>query len=241
MNKNLVKVAAVAAAAICALPMASTFSANAATKQVRYHVKQVSYGRLGDVNGGGLTLMDALDIRKYCNGTLASNSTFNKKVADVDNDGYITENDADCIQTYLTNPKTGDANDDGVINLADSVAVTQFLYNDVKYSINNLLKADVNYDGIINTVDANLIRNKCLGIIDLFNVRWGDLNNDGIVNIQDSVLVTKKYGQTWDNKTISDDEFRRCDVNGDGKININDHDSIVNHVVHYGFTENKNY
>lgn len=241
MNKNLVKVAAVAAAAICALPMASASTANAAKKQVRYHVKQVSYGRLGDVNGGGLTLMDALDIRRYCNGTLASSAAFNANVADVDNDGDITENDADCIQAYIANPKTGDVNEDGVINLADSVAVTQFLYNDVKYSINNLLKADVNYDGIINTVDANLIRNKCLGIIDLFNVRWGDLNNDGIVTVQDSVLVTKKYGQTWDNKTISDDEFRRCDVNGDGKININDQLSIQNYIVGYGFTETNNY
>ncbi len=241
MNKNLVKVAAVAAAAICALPMASAFSANAATKQVRYHVKQVSYGRLGDVNGGGLTLMDALDIRKYCNGTLASNSTFNKKVADVDNDGYITVNDADCIQTYLTNPKTGDANDDGVINLADSVAVTQFLYNDVKYSINNLLKADVNYDGIINTVDANLIRNKCLGIIDLFNVRWGDLNGDNKVNYNDATIVGSYFGQKWERKTISDDLFRRCDVNGDGKINLLDQLSIQNYVNGYGFTETNNY
>ena len=241
MKKTFVRIAALAAAAMCAAPMALTANASTKTPQKRYHVKQTSWGRIGDVNGGGITGMDALDIQRYADPHSANPSNFNKKVADVNNDGAITNADATCVMQYIANPKTGDVNGDGKINVADAVAVTQFLYNDQKYPIANLLNADVNYDGIINTVDAKLIQIRALNIFTVFNIRWGDVNGDGNVNIADAVVIHNYYGQKWNTKTISADLFLRCDVNGDQKIDENDFYSIQNHCISYGFTETKDY
>lgn len=215
MNKTFLKVAAVAAAALCALPMASALSANAKTG-----VLQRSNGRFGDVNGGGITGMDALNIQQYVNPSSANPANFNKLVADVNNDNHISYEDSIVIMRWLANPHYGDANDDGNVNAKDVRAIRN--NNGVK----NLIAADMNFDGVVNGVDANIIDNHIKGVYSGYSVSYGNVDN-----------IEQYFGEEWYSKTISADLFRKCDVNCDLVIDEDDEDSIQRHQQGYGFTE----
>lgn len=62
----------------------------------------------------------------------------------------------------------GDANGNGVVTIADSTAILQYVGNPSTYEISNLRAADVNFDGIVDSKDAELIQMYDAGVIDCF-------------------------------------------------------------------------
>lgn len=62
----------------------------------------------------------------------------------------------------------GDANGDNVVTVADAAAILQYVDNPSTYVIKNLRAADVNFDGIVDSKDANLIQKYIAGIIECF-------------------------------------------------------------------------
>lgn len=64
----------------------------------------------------------------------------------------------------------GDANMDGMVDLADETAITQSLGNPQKYKLSKEgnYAADVNFDGVVSNTDLELIRNYNNGVINWF-------------------------------------------------------------------------
>lgn len=64
----------------------------------------------------------------------------------------------------------GDANEDGEVDLADETAVIQHLGNPEKYGLSKerYYAADVNFDGVVNNTDLELIRDYNNGVINWF-------------------------------------------------------------------------
>ncbi len=235
MNKNLVKVAAVAAAAICALPMASAFSANAAYNH--HFASELLYG---DVNEDGV--VDACDASRVLN-YLAANDAgtpCNDILGDVNNNEKLDEEDAKMILSAYAKIGSnkdlrGDANNDGVVNIGDAVVINGG-------RAKNMIYADVNRDGFVNKVDSQLIQRYCLRCFTSFNYNFGDVDNNGILTQDDytSIQFTRYNGVTWDNrskKRMSTDLFIRMDANGDGIITSADKNSIRSAFNANGYTE----
>lgn len=62
----------------------------------------------------------------------------------------------------------GDANGNDVVTIADATAILQYVGNPSTYKISNLRAADVNFDGIVDSKDAELIQMYDAGVIDCF-------------------------------------------------------------------------
>ena len=82
---------------------------------------------------------------------------------------------------YLTDDLGNRISDWGVLNGENS-----YVYNDVAISM-----GDLNYDGIVNSSDAQLVLQYAAKIIELSNVQMylGDINVDGTVNAVDANLI----------------------------------------------------
>lgn len=59
----------------------------------------------------------------------------------------------------------GDANNNGVVTMADATAIYQYVGNPSNYGISNLRAADVNFDGTVDSEDAQLIQMYDAGMI----------------------------------------------------------------------------
>ena len=59
----------------------------------------------------------------------------------------------------------GDANNNGVVTIADATAIYQYIGNPSHYGISNLRAADVNFDGTVDSEDAQLIQMYDAGMI----------------------------------------------------------------------------
>ena len=62
---------------------------------------------------------------------------------------------------------TGDANDDGVVNIIDALITAQY-YVGLLSTLPALNNADTNCDGVVNIIDALLIAQYYVGIITEF-------------------------------------------------------------------------
>lgn len=62
----------------------------------------------------------------------------------------------------------GDVNEDNVVNMADSTEILQYVGNPSTYPIEKLRAADVNFDGIIDSKDSDLIQLYDAGVINCF-------------------------------------------------------------------------
>lgn len=62
----------------------------------------------------------------------------------------------------------GDANGNGVVTVADATAIRQYVGNPSTYGISNLRAADVNFDGVVDLKDAELIQMYDARVIDCF-------------------------------------------------------------------------
>lgn len=249
MKKTIVRIAAALSAAVmCAVPAVSNFSANAAVSQFIDIKDLILPPRItpfnpfiaadylfGDVNHDHVVDgRDASCVLSYPNVSL------DMKLSDINNNRRIDRTDADLILSYYTKTSanvdlTGDANNDGSVDMADSILLQQHTQNPDVYRIKNMIYADVNRDTLVNVVDANLVQRYNLGCFSSFMINFGDVNDDGVLSDTDYNYISSYYGQTWNKKTISAAKFIRCDANGDGTIDSLDYATIYNAVHGYGY------
>lgn len=109
----------------------------------------------------------------------------------------------------------GDVNGDGKVTKDDAELVQEYDAGTGSLTDDEKKRADVNGDGVIDSGDAVKILNL---IIDKNGV-FGDVNGDGKLTQEDVNLV-----QNYDAGTgsLTDDEKKRADVNGDGDVDAGD-------------------
>ena len=75
-------------------------------------------------------------------------------------------------------------------------------------------------------ININTIKYTIIKLSDA-SVTKGDINNDGWVTTYDQLLVLNMHnGDDWD-----EDTKKRADMNGDGKVDINDAHAVANYIV----------
>lgn len=248
MKKSVLKIAAALSAVLCAVPAVSGFSANAATGRIidindlipRINVTPfnpyiAADYLFGDVNHDHkVDGIDASTVLSY------PNLPLDMKLSDINNNRRLDQPDAQLILSVYAKKSanidlTGDANNDGEIDMADVLHITYHVNNPSRCRIANMIYADVNRDTLVNEIDANLIQRYNLGCFSTFNYNFGDVDDNGILTSNDYNSISSYYGQTWNNKTMTAAKFIRCDANGDGVINTLDYTTIYNAVQGYGY------
>lgn len=156
------------------------------------------------------------------------------KQYDVNNDGKVTEQDANVVKDYLANffdLSVFDINNDGEVDLGD--------YMEWKRHFDF---SDIDNNGTIEQIDVEIMEKAILNKVATWDM---DLNNDNVVDMQDvcklqflldrTTSLYKKLDILNDGKiSESDGEFLRqmidvcrnflnkLDVNKDGDINMHD-------------------
>ena len=197
----------------------------------------------GDVNEDGeITEEDSTLLSNYLNNnTKISNQAL--KNSDVNGDGKVNIVDLGLLQMYVETPDNytntlpdspitnytiqyGDVDLDEEITNSDILDIMNYVNRNIVITKQSLLNADVNGDGIINSIDVALAYNLSMGLIDSSINKpiteytlYGDLNNDGILDIND----VDKLSRYLNGSTGLDNQARKnADVNGDGVINNTD-------------------
>lgn len=219
MKNTIKKTAAVLSAAILgALPMANLLTANAALPNDK--VKYV----YGDINFDGK--IDNLDASlTYSPSSL---SAAQKKRADVNGDGKITSADRNIILAHVSNVSAGlkvygDADGNGVVDAKDTAKISAYnnAGNSCKDGSINLIEADVNADGVVNSCDYHIILRYLSGTIKTLYINWGDVDSSESITMQD-IFRLDNYVENNKSENLSDAEKRRADINIDGKIDEKD-------------------
>ena len=235
---------------ICTLDQTKCYSANTLGISLDDLVSKRVYG---DANEDGeIDSRDSLLIEKYLSPdfdvTLTKQGLQN---ADVNNDGKVNYIDPILIARYaagwyentlpdkpITDYKLfGDANEDEIVDIMDSVAVLQHLSGEDNLTEQGIKNADVNDDGQVNDLDSILILQYESGWYDglvlpnspITNYTlYGDVNNDGVTNGKDTIRLSKYLDGTIE---LSEKEMKNADVNGDGTINQTDYDVLMKNLL----------
>ena len=205
----------------------------------------------GDVNEDGeITEEDSTLLSNYLNNnTTISNQAL--KNSDINGDGKVNIIDLGLLQMYIANPDNyknpqdiplpyipidksyytiqyGDVNEDGDLNAADTITLSNHINGSNIRMGQTLLNADVDGNGKIERKDLILLLGYVKGEITQVNLPdkpiteytlYGDLNNDGILDSNDIDKLTKYLNRS----TGLDNQARKnADVNGDGVINNTD-------------------
>ena len=173
------------------------------------------------------------------------------KNADINNDGKVDAVDSILLNRYNVElyPNTlpdspiinyilyGDANEDGIIDLIDALAVMEYLSSNSGLTKQGIKNADVNADGKVNNVDSLLIMQYNSGWYDDANLplaplnnyqMYGDVNEDGTVDNFDTIELLKYLSGT---QTLTKQAFKNADVNDDGIVNNVDNVLISRYTV----------
>lgn len=127
------------------------------------------YQKIGDMDGNNV--IDSNDVTLLKNAVLYPSSLTNlqKVAADVNKDNKVNSYDYSTLQRYVVNGVSnniigsikfmiyGDVNDDGNIDYSDYDKVYNYVSSGSPLSLAETVKADVNGDGVINSIDASLI------------------------------------------------------------------------------------
>ena len=230
MRNSIKKITAVISAAILgALPMAGSFTANAAD-----FADETVIFRYGDINGDGkITSADANLVGQIvAENTNTNFSQSQIRRADVNGDGSVTPNDTNMIITYVSRlgdqslkklkKVYGDADNSGKVTMYDAAYVEEYVKYGSHRGAINLMAADINGDGIVNMIDFYILQDyEMMGNPSTLLIRWGDVNSDGYVNISDYMKLRRVVAED-PTVHLSSAESRRADVNYDGKINSDD-------------------
>lgn len=212
--------------------------------------KDVNTGISGDVNGDGiLDINDATLIQKYVAG-LISFTDSQKKLADVDGDGKITALDAEVIQKKIvgkisdlpiqnSSVKTytlGDVNEDKSVNINDVTSVLKYLNGSQKLSELQKKAADVDGDGNVTDIDAEIIQRKIANAISKFPVEdknvkiytLGDVNEDSKIDNADVIAIQQYLAHSLNLSAI---QKKAADYNKDGTIDIQDSTDLLRAII----------
>jgi len=236
MNKTMKKIAAaITTAVMAAIPMAGSLTANASTLP-----NDTLYYEFGDVNGDHcVTVEDAQTVSQWVFYGKSNQGPALRRRADVNGDGHITQADADKILAFAIETNTagndvlGDVNGDGEVDFDDAFMLEQYVSKHKHAGKVDLIRADVNCDGVINKCDHALIGRYLLGQLDTLYIRWGDVNGDTVVTALDSWKLGQ-YINMNSSVTITDAQLRRADINNDGNVDTKDL-TYVNYYTNYLF------
>ena len=209
--------------------------ANLITKRVNGSLDSFDYN-FGDINEDGT--IDEDDLSAYYK-LFSLNSEVpterQKILADVTGNDVVDDNDMMCLYDYIQKEPhqfvefdpysggsdvdpdmeadyiIGDANCDGKVTNADAVAIEGYLQDKFSLCNQGLINADVNKDGVVNQIDANLIRKRLNGSLDSFDYNFGDVNQDGVIDVDDTVLLCSFLAYQTPNEV----QTILSDVNGD--------------------------
>ena len=206
--------------------------------------------KYGDVNQDNkININDVSLIQGYLSGSKKL-SDIQKKLADVDGDNEITEIDAEIIQKRISNLISafpvenssikvytyGDVNEDLNVNISDVTFIQKYL-NGLQ-TLTELQKkaADVDGDGKVTSIDAEIIQKKLANIIQEFPIEnskvqvWsiGDVDENGKVDINDVTLIQNYLNGSL---TLTELQKKAADVNGDNIVNLEDAKLIQQKIV----------
>ena len=119
----------------------------------------------------------------------------------------------------------GDVTGDGQLNTRDANKLYNYINNNIIFTKQELLNADINADDKVDTIDYLLLLRFIQEtyyqstlpnepITDY--IFYGDVNEDGKINVKD-VRILDSY--ILGNKVLTSQQLRNADVNGDGKVN----------------------
>ena len=227
MNKTMKKIAAaITTAVMAAIPMAGSLAANAAPAgwdEPKYY--------FGDLNGDRKVTTADVNLIGDAARNNGANLTYKQKIkADVNGDGYVTSADTVLAKDYVRKKTLGynlygDADGDGEVDIYDAYTVYDYVNDGLGTGLGsdqiNLIAADVNADGVINSFDHVLIARYALGDISSLYVNWGDVTNDGYVDISDQIVLGRFVAED-STVIVSDVGLRRADLNLDGNVDGDD-------------------
>ena len=158
------------------------------------------------------------------------------KLGDVNGDGKINAKDSRLLDRYILefvdesqiDVNAAYMNDNGKITLSDKFMLDQMIAE--QESKLQTLKGDSNGDGVVNETDHQNIKDYLSGkdSSEDFIKKNSDINGDGDIDEKDLQGVRN----ILDGRPVDWDESKRLlgDVSGDGKIDMEDAVTIVNHV-----------
>lgn len=233
MKKNLVKIAAVASAAIMSMVSMGVMNAGA-TEYVKFDQKFAPY--FGDANmNKRIERADSEQLssllEEYPN--LEGFDSAYKERMDVNADDVVDDIDADIIMDFFYDTvvygKTsvfGDADYDGKVDSNDSLLMLKYVNNVTLTSDIDLMRADVNRDGVVGMIDVRLVNKNILGTVNLRTV-FGDVDGNGQVQTADATLINKYLMGTG---TLTTEQRKLADVDADGTIDTSDSLAIIKYV-----------
>lgn len=144
---------------------------------------------------------------------------------------------ADEISLASTNPygigtyiPVLDINNDGSVDLLDQILLNKYLAGSVSFTAIQKRAADVNADGVVNQLDADMLTDFLVHLIDSVpNGPYiiGDANLDGTVNMDD---VNKIISYIMNNSGLTIVQQRAADINDDGTVNMDDLSALTNYL-----------
>lgn len=131
--------------------------------------------------------------------------TYNTDANNRDTDGDEVSDNIEIAQgtdpfDSETYPGDGDVNQDGQVNLADLLLVTQFAVRQKNPDADELLYGDMNQDGAINVVDVLLLQKQLL-VSALFNDPW--FNEQWLGKPQTTSIASIKPSSLQDKNTLA--------------------------------------
>ena len=158
---------------------------------------------------------------------------------DANDDGVVNENDLDLLQLHLIglgnvkNFSAADMDGDGKVTITD-VSQLSLMIREQNESSKEVLKGDVNGDGIINQKDLDSISSRVININtgDKIDVAAADMNDDGEIDGIDEFKVKQLV-----KKHESEVQTLQGDSNGDGVVSEADHKNIADYLSGGNSTE----
>ena len=172
---------------------------------------------ISEVCTGDITSCD-----KKVNQNKYSNKTFNASIK-------IEASTKTKKELVRTKAVIGDINEDGEMNSADIIYISQHIKNIRTLTKKELLNADINADGKVDYVDVQLM-SEFLSIKFTYPntlpnepitdyTLYGDTNEDGEITSQDGQRL---YEIIKNSNTVTNQQLKNADVNGDGEVNKTD-------------------